>query len=275
MNTQDRITKCRRPWRRRAQLAAVTVGLLAGACDAERAPTVLRVSAYGEAYVEDRIPAEDVIDGWEIEFSEFAIAVQGIEAEGEVMPGRYIVDLREGSAGGGHLLGELEVEFEEHPLLGYRVAPVTAATAIAVSDETAATMIDEGLSILVEGQARRGGETIDFRWGFATDTHYRECHSTAEPDGGEAHSQLTIHADHLFYDDLDSPEPNVAFDLIAGADADADGEVTMQELRAVDITGEARYQVGSREISDLWGFIEAQTATLGHIDGEGHCDAGA
>src|SRR5690606_19242015 len=110
---------------------------------------------------------------------------------------------------------------------------------------------------------------------FATDTRYVECHAAADLAEGDASSQLTIHADHLFYDDLDSEEPNVAFDLVASADADANGEVTTEELRALDITAQTRYQVGSRDITELWGFIEAQTATLGHIDGEGHCEIGS
>ena len=61
-------------------------------------------------------------------------------------------------------------------------------------------------------------------------------------------------------------------DLVAAADADADGVITQVELAALDITTQARYQVGSRDITDLWGYISAQTATVGHIDGEGHCE---
>ena len=34
----------------------------------------------------------------------------------------------------------------------------------------------------------------------------------------------------------------------------------------------ANYQVGSTDIMDLWHFIEHQTTTIGHIDGEGHCE---
>jgi hypothetical protein len=49
--------------------------------------------------------------------------------------------------------------------------------------------------------------------------------------------------------------------------------IDADELRAIDITAEDNYQVGSRDIDNLWDFIEAQTHTLGHIDGEGHCHA--
>jgi len=47
----------------------------------------------------------------------------------------------------------------------------------------------------------------------------------------------------------------------------------MRRLLAVDLRPLANYQVGSADIVDLWHFIEQQTTTVGHIDGEGHCEA--
>ncbi|MEL6182331.1 MAG: hypothetical protein AAFS10_25470, partial [Myxococcota bacterium] len=130
-----------------------------------------------------------------------------------------------------------------------------------------------GYAMLVEGSATRGTESKTFTWAFATETTYLNCQTQADVEvNSEGVSQLTIHADHLFYDDLVSEEPNVAFDLVASADANGDGEVTQAELAQVDLSTQSRYQVGSAPIQDLWGFIEAQTRTLGHIDGEGHCD---
>jgi hypothetical protein len=58
---------------------------------------------------------------------------------------------------------------------------------------------------------------------------------------------------------------------IVDADADADGEVSQDELAAVGLA-ELGYDVGSwSEVTDLEAFIAALTHTLGHIDGEGHC----
>lgn len=254
----------------------LVLGSLASACDTDDEQTSLRIAAYGEEYVEDLIPAADVVDGWEIELSRMLVVLSDVEADGVALPGSYVVDLRTSSMGQGHALGELMLPSGDAPHLAYRIAPVAQAEPVAATAEDVLTMVDEGLSILVEGQATRGGETIAFSWRFATDTRYEECHAaSALSAGGEVSSQLTIHADHLFFDDLDSPEPNVAFDLIAQADGNGDGEVTMEEMRAVDITGQARYQVGSREITDLWSFIEAQTTQVGHIDGEGHCEVGS
>jgi hypothetical protein len=91
--------------------------------------------------------------------------------------------------------------------------------------------------------------------------------------GAEARVELTIHGDHLFYDDLFSSEPSVRFDLIADADRNGDWDISQEELLAVDLRPLPNYQVGSTDIVDLWRFIEQQTTTLGHIDGEGHCEA--
>ena len=83
---------------------------------------------------------------------------------------------------------------------------------------------------------------------------------------------------HLFYDDAISDEPNVAFQLMADADANGDNAVTLDELAAVDIRAQARYQVGSLKtpaghtITNLRQFLEYQVITLGHINGEGHCE---
>ncbi len=234
-----------------------------------------RVTIYGEAYIEDQIPAADVIDGWTITFDEFLIVVGDITiADGAVaVDGWRVFDLAQSSGGAGHELAVATVPAGSYSALSYRVGPNADASAGNASDAQVAMMRDAGYSVFATGAATRGAESYSFSWGFTTDTTYGPCETSAEVSASaEGASELTIHADHFFYDDLDSAEPNVAFDLIAAADSDGDGDITQAELAALDITGQARYQVGSRDITDLWGFISAQTSTLGHIDGEGHCE---
>ena len=259
-----------------AALAALlgSLGLLTTACDDSPAGEGrLAVTIYGEDYVEDRIPAADTIDGWEITFDTFLVAVDGIAADGLELPGAFVFDLRPASAGQGHPIGAIDVGAGEVETLDFTVGPASAEATGNASADAIATMAAAGDAMRVAGRAVRQDVTVTFDWGFATNTRYVACQTRQDvPVDGEATSQITIHADHLFYDDLDSSTPNVAFDLVAAADADGDGAVTETELRAVDITGETRYQVGSRDVGDLWSFIEVQTTTLGHIDGEGHCD---
>lgn len=235
------------------------------------------VRIYGEAFIEEGIPAEELVDGWAISFDCFLVSVGEIasaDAHGTeiaAFPTWRAFDLTLPSDGAGHLVEAAEVAAGPVAALDYRMAydpSVTGANTDAVAD-----LASEGCAVYVEGAAERDGVVKTFAWCLTTDTRYVGCATTAVVTPDEVGtSQLTIHADHLFYDDLVSQDPNVTFDLIASADVDDDGDVTSAELAAVDITGEDRYQVGSADVEDLWSFIEAQSTTLGHIDGEGHCD---
>lgn len=266
MTTRHRISPCL------LTLLAIAVAPACG--DADDPDGTLRVTVYGEEFVEASIPAQEVVDGWAIDFTTLLVALDGVHADGvSADSDQQIFDITRSSGGGGHLVTELIVPSGRVEHLDYRIGPASEAISGNASADQVAHMNQGGHSIWVEGVATRGTETIAFAWGFATDTRYVHCHTEQDvPAGGTATSQATIHADHFFYDDLESSEPNVAFDLIASADADMDGTVTQAELRATDITGQTRYQVGTRDIEDLWGFLEAQTQTLGHIDGEGHCE---
>jgi hypothetical protein len=158
------------------------------------------------------------------------------------------------------------VELREQ--LAFRIAPAADATAGNATADEVTLVSAGGFSLYVEGTATKGDAVKTFAWGFDSDTAYRDCHT-----GGEAASTITIHGDHLFYDDLISEEPDVTFDVLAEADADDDGEIAPAELAAFDITTLPNYQVGAYPVDDLWAFVRHQTSTVGHIDGEGHCDA--
>ena len=262
-------------------LAATAVGCDDDDEDAAGTGT-LAVDVFGEAFIEEGIPAGTagcdgcVEDGWAITFDRFLIVVQDIEVRGAetvAAPEARVFDLAKPSSGGGHRVFDRAAAAGTYDALDYRVAPSREPAVGNATTDDVALMAAEGYSIYVEGRAEKDGTTLTFNWGFDTDTRYTACETQATvADGGTGRSQLTIHADHLLYDDLDSETPQVVFGLIASADADGDGAITPAELAAVDITGETRYQVGSRDITDLWGFLGAQAHTVGHIDGEGHCD---
>ena len=232
--------------------AIITLGLLLCACDSgsDEGESTLRFTAWGEDFIEQGIPAEEFVDGWSVTFETFEVTLEGVEADGTALDSSHVVDVSEPSGGEGHEIGTVVVPASGTPLASWSITSVVAV-----------------------GTATKDDVTKTFDWSFDTPTRYVDCDTETPLTAGETTDVvLTIHADHLFYDDLDSEEPGVAFDLIAAADADGDGEVTMAELGQQSISGEVRYQVGSRNIEDLGGFIEAQVATLGHINGEGHCD---
>jgi len=248
---------------------AVLAGL--AACDTDSEDGTLEVRIWGEEFVEDGIPAEVFADGWSVRFSAFLVAVDGVATPAAEDPTRYLFDLALPSGGAGQTLGMLASPGGSTEL-AYRIGPGDPAMAGNASMDDVAMMDAMGWSLFVSGTATRADESLAFAWGFDTTTQYDAC-EVAEDVAAHTPTTtvITIHADHLFYDDLDDPAPNVAFDLVASADGDSDGTVTTAELAAVDITAQARYQVGSRDIRDLLAFVEAQTSTVGHIDGEGHC----
>jgi hypothetical protein len=248
------------------------------AADAQNADGTLTVSVWGEEYIEEGLPTDVFSDGWSLKYDEFLVSLGRVrvvptgETAGFEAASFKVYDLARPSGGQGQAVGVGAMPGAEGTETAYEIAPSAEATA---ADGTAPWQLDRmkagGFSLFVAGTATKGEVTKHFAWGFATATQYHECESTAVIDGNAGETQLTIHGDHLLYDDLFSSEPNVAFDLIAAADSDGDGEVTRAELEATDLSTQARYQVGSEEISDLWHFVEFLTGTVGHIDGEGHC----
>lgn len=255
-------------------IMAATLTLAASCKETEVEPGALQVRIYGEPFIEDEIPSTVFADGWTVRFSSFLVNVRDIHANGEPLRGEWVFDLTTPSGGDGHDIGTLQLPSEERPILEFTIAPAIAPEMGNVENTSVERLVAAEAAMLVEGVATRGDESIVFSWPFSTTTVYHDCESDSEVSASQgASSQLTIHADHLFYDDLDLPEPNVAFDLIASADTDGNGEVTVQELQAIDIRTLSAYQVGSRSIDNLWDYMSALSSTVGHIDGEGHCNA--
>jgi hypothetical protein len=252
---------------------------MTGACGSDASPGTLEVRIYGEEFIEQGIPATEFVDGWAVRFDRFLVSLsevtvaKGHGAPSVSHPAQQIFELARPSMPPGTLVTSAMVDGGDYDHVSYRIKPATAAATAGPGIEaaTAAAMIATGESVRVSGTGSKAGKTVAFSWGFTGNVLHSECHGTANVDGGTAKTEITIHGDHLFYDDLFASEPNLAFELIAASDTNADGTVTKEELAAKDITKEARYQVGSEPIKNLWDFIARQVTTLGHIDGEGHC----
>lgn len=260
-----------------ALLLAAVLGQACG--DAAPAPGTLEVRIYGEDFIEAGIPASEFLDGWAVKFDSFLVSVSDVAvAKGHTaptvsQPAQQVFELARPSMRQGAVVAAAMVAGGNYDHVSYRIKPAgTTATAGPGVDAAAVTaMAAAGESVRVTGTAQKAGRAIAFAWGFGGSVLHKDCHGAAKVDGGTARTEITIHGDHLFYDDLFAPEPNLAFELIAASDADGDGTVTRAELAAKDITKEARYQVGSEKITNLWDFIARQVTTVGHIDGEGHC----
>lgn len=256
----------------------------------------VNASIWGEAYIEQEIPAitpmndEGFENGWTIRFTKFLVHMGGLTiaaadgTTGGSLPALKVYDLH--TLRGPLAIGALDgLEARRFDRISYRLAPVNAqSTAGNATAADLALMRTGGYSIYVEGNGTRAGlaTPVTFRWGFTNTVSYANCHSTetevgvAVPSGGSVRAQITVHGDHLFYDDLQSPDAKLRFDLIAGADMDRNNEVTMDELARVDLTTAPMGQYGTgpfgNTVRNLREFITVLVATVGHFNGEGHCD---
>jgi hypothetical protein len=258
--------------------------------------------AWGEEYIEDEIPAKDesgntvVEDGWTIAYDRFLIVLSDVSVaeDGAAPVARMttpkIVDLR--APGEKLVVAFDDVPGKSYTHVSYAISPATAAAELAggATDADRQLMVTNGYSVFVSGTARKGTLVKKYDWGFGTSTVYDRCKgevSGKETDGvvvtngGNDVVQLTIHGDHLYYDDLQSPAAKIRFDNLAAADANDDGIITLEELAAVKLADrtkvkEGPYGTGSASgIHDLRAFVEALSRTLGHFRGEGECLARA
>jgi hypothetical protein len=261
-------------------------------------------TTWGEEYIEDEIPADPsgedgFIDGWSVRFDKFLVVFHEIkvaDARGEVaaeMRGSKLVDNT--LSGRKQLVVFDDVEAKHWDSVSYQIKPADADTELVAGEpEDLRMMIDNGYSIYVAGSAEkreRDGNTISktFRWGFTTATQYNGCQQAEESgqalegivvtNGGHDSSELTTHGDHFFYDRLmASPDPEVPtslrFEEKAAADADGDGEITLEELDASPIDVRL-YDPSGLDARTLAAFVTSLARTVGHFRGEGECSISA
>lgn len=259
------------------RVGVICAFIAAGCAEDEGGTGTLAVEVWGEEFIEEGIAADVFSDGWSVTFDRFLVAIDGVAvSRGDGAPdledaAQRVFDL---TRPGPYPFLTREVPAGRYDDTSYTLRPaVSGVEAGNAASDDVDLMLDGAFSVYVEGTAVNGDVTKTFSWGFDQPTTYVHCHSEAELENGTAATvQITIHADHLFYDDLFSEEPAVTFDVLAEADTDDDGEVTPEELAAYDLTALPNYGTGSTEIDNLWDFIAHLTGTLGHIDGEGHCE---
>ncbi|MEZ4472316.1 MAG: hypothetical protein R3F60_16275 [bacterium] len=136
-------------------LSALLGAPLAG-CDEDEAAGqgTWGLSIYGEAFIEEGIPASAFADGWAVRFDHFYVVVSGLKAPGATFEGAYVFDLAQPSGGAGHPITEAMVAAGYHPTLGYAIRPVSAATPANVDAAVAEALVAGGFSMQIEGRRR-------------------------------------------------------------------------------------------------------------------------
>ncbi|HMI93563.1 MAG TPA: hypothetical protein VK509_19455 [Polyangiales bacterium] len=262
----------------------------------------LKVSASGEQAALSGYPVgegDDEIafaDGWTmvlgkvlISIGDFRLRTQdGDDAMVDSDP--VVFDLHQGEP---KLWSFDDVPAQRWDRVGYKYELPTSKTRTAgdVANEDLEQMIDEGYSLLVAGTARKDGREIEFEYGFPFEITMDNCHNGIDDtdglvigDGAAAEAQITIHLDHLFFDDWAIEDPALRFDAMAEM-APAGGVLTLDDLAAqdnlsdlLDAAGaplELGYDPGSEfepVPENLRDLVISAATTTGHFNGEGHCD---
>lgn len=281
-------------------LGLAFVAAMAVACssdDGDDGRGTVTFTTYGEDYIEQEIPAADVEDGWVITYQRFLVTFHDVSvAEGDSAPvARMAVSklFNNKVPGDKKIIDFPSVPAKAFDRVSYRIAPAVADTTLGqgATEADKQLMVSNGYAVYVEATATKGAVSKKYKWGFKLDTLYDRCKGevagketdgTVVTNGGTDVIQLTIHGDHLYYDDLQAKEAKVRFDNIAAADANDDGEITLDELAAVKLASfptdgsKGTYGTGSAAgINDLRAFVEALSRTVGHFRGEGECFASA
>lgn len=218
-----------------------------GSDERERGEGTVEVVVYGEAFLEEGIPASAVSDGWAVEFSRFEVSLRDLSIAGEPLNDPSPVDLALASEGLGQVVAALAAPAGEHDDATFTIG-----------------------AIRVVGEANKGDTRKTFDWAFEQMVRYDHCETSTLVERGKTQRfEITIHADHFLYDSLVSEEPTLGFQRFADADHDANGEIEGAELWE---TGIGSLDVGNAdEITNLWDWLEALVPTLGHANGEHHC----
>lgn len=248
-------------------------------------------TTWGEDYIENEIPASAFADGWTIKYTKFLVVIGHVrvaDANGVVGGRMETTKLIEHHTPGVKSIVTFDnLTAKPWTDVSYSIRPPDMTTTLGDGSTAAdlTMMTSKGYAIYVEGTAEKGAEKKTFHWGFSVPTGFVGCKGDKDgrniegvlvTNGGTDNVELTIHGDHFFYDDLQSPNAKLRFDAIAATDADVDGEITIAELtqkKLVEIDpGSGGYGTGNlAEINDLGAFVTALSRTVGHFRGEGEC----
>lgn len=237
-------------------------------------------------------------DGWTVRFkhvianlSSFRLGDSGASVEA-LMPSSYLVDLQKGD----FALWQLhDVAAQRWRDVGYRFSvPGAAAERLGeIPAAVADAMQQQGYSLWIEGTGEKDGRVVTFVFGIPGEVTAHSCFNGHDETDGlvvgggrTERVELTLHMDHLFWDDHDAEEPRLLFGPIAYA-AGEDNVVTLEELATqrlsdlrgadgavlTDANGVPIVYVPREQLPDnnLREYLIDTALTIGHFNGEGHC----
>jgi len=282
-------------------LGAMALGALLlapTACnDSDNGEGTVAITTWGEEYIEEELPSDAFPhDHWSVKYSKFLIVYHSVtlaDNDDHVvaeLEHPLVFDMTKKSKGTPKTLATFQLDAQSWPNLSYQVGPMTddAEPGDLASNEDVALLRDEGASIHAEGIATSpDGNQKTFSWSFSPATLFQSCHGEQDgkevegvlvTNGGTQEVELTVHGDHLFYDDLQSEEGAPRFQAYADADSNDDGDVTLAEMDQVPLytipVEKGPYGTGALgNVNALGQYVRTLARTLGHYRGEGSCNS--
>jgi hypothetical protein len=278
-------------------VALVAWVLVGTACDTVATGDV-KVTMSGGDGTQRGLPDTLFQDGWSVQFTRYLVSLGDFtltSAAGEVRTSarHVLVDVQKGDLPLVELKGLPAGRWD----VGFRVSPPREGTELAdgtVSADDLAMMRERGFSYFVEGRAVKAGVgVLTFRMGFPVEARMKDCVNGVDgtqgivvPEASVAEAEVTIHAEHMFYDRLGTHKGvQLRFDAIA-ATADADGVITPERLatqRLTDLRGRdgqelkdaqgqpVLYLPGAYDVRTLQEFITQSIVDQAHLNGGGVC----
>ena len=278
-------------------LMATTAASSTVACGDDNGKGTVTVTTWGESFIEDGLPS-DVFpkDHWSVKYSKFLVDYHSVAIADEnnnvaaKLDHPLVFDMTKKATGNPKTLFTAELEAKPWPNVSYQVGPISDdATAGDLASDTDVTLLrTDQASVHVEGIATSpDGTNKSFNWSFSPATLFQDCHGEQDgkdvqgvlvTNGGNQIVELTVHGDHLFYDDLQSEEAVPRFQALADADANNDGEVTLAELDQVPLytipIDKGTYGTGALgNVNTLGDYERTLSRTIGHYRGEGSCNS--
>mgnify|MGYP001482654460 CR=1 FL=1 len=288
-----------------AMAGAVATATIACGTDDDGGRGSLALTLSGEEAAEVGFPvpgAADLrfADGWSVRFDKYLVGVGNVrvgstEGEWAIRDDEIVVaDL---TAGEQPVFRYDDLPARRWDRFGYDILPPTAAARAvgSVSQEDLQRMIDGGFNYWIEGTASKGERMLSFAWGIAAPTRNDDCRNAADDSPGvvirnnaTAGYQITLHLDHLFYDQLGAHDGvEMRFDAIAAVARD--GAIAWEDLASqrlaslLDADGQPLLdEEGNRIVYDplnvpladnnLQEYLLAASRSQGRFNGEGTCD---
>ncbi|WP_225411974.1 hypothetical protein [Stigmatella hybrida] len=288
-------TRISLPGTGRAVLAGAL--LLTGACSPTATGDV-RVMMSGEEGAQDGYASHLFADGWSVRFTKYLVSVGDFTltsdaGETQSSSRHVLVDLQKGDVALEGLTGLTAGRWN----VGFAVRPPDERTELPdgnVSAEDLALVRSRGYSYWLEGEAVKVGTGVyRFSFGFPVNARMENCINGVDgtqgivvPENSTAEAEVTLHAEHMFYDRLGTHrgvqlrfEP---FAATAGADRviTSEGLATQQLLDLRGMQGEELrdsdgtpvvYEPGAYDVRTLWAFVTQSIVDQAHLNGGGVC----